>query len=169
MMPADSPGMTLVLRAVRFACDLHAGQSKKRQRRSIIDHCLEVAALVSQAGLPADVVAAAVLHDSMEKTETGPHELEAGFGPIVRALVEAVTDGPGESDESIHARLTSAPAEAQTIKCADIVSNLEALARAGELTAKDLEDKAATLAVLGRADASLAARAAQVVERGAEQ
>ena len=73
---------------------------------------------------------------------------------------------PGESEAAAHARLKSAPSEAQTIKCADIVSNLEALARAGELTTKDLEDKAATLAVLTHADPLLAERAARIIERG---
>ena len=36
----------------------------------------------------------------------------------------------------------------------------------GELTTKDLEDKAATLAVLTHADPSLAERAARIIERG---
>jgi (p)ppGpp synthase/HD superfamily hydrolase len=161
----DTAGIALVLRAARFACERHAGQSKKRQRRSIIDHCLEVAILVSETGLPSDVVAAAILHDTVEKTDTEQNELEQQFGPRVRALVEAVTDTPGELEQAIHARLKAAPPEAQTIKCADIVSNLEALARVGQLTPDDLEDKAATLAVLTRAAPSLAARAASIIAR----
>src|SRR5262245_43710436 len=169
MTAADSAGVTLVLRAARFACERHAGQSKRRQRRSIIDHCLEVAILVSETGQPADVVAAAILHDTVEKTDTKQHELEELFGARVRALVEAVTDAPWESEAAIHARLKSAPAEAQTIKCADIVSNLGGLADVGELTAKDVDDKAATLAVLERADTSLAAHAARIIERGAAE
>jgi (p)ppGpp synthase/HD superfamily hydrolase len=157
--------ITLVLRAARFACERHAGQTKKRQRRSIIDHCLEVAILVSEAGLPAAAIAAAVLHDTVEKTETEQRELEEQFGPRVSALVEALTDVPGENEKAAHARLSSAPPEAQTIKCADIVSNLEALARVGQLTPDDLEDKAATLSLLTRADASLAERAVRIIER----
>jgi (p)ppGpp synthase/HD superfamily hydrolase len=156
----------LVLRAARLACERHSGQSKKRQRRSIIDHCLEVAVLVSETGQSADVVAAAILHDTVEKTDTTQHELEEQFGPRVRKLVEAVTDVPSETEQAIHSRLTSAPAEAQTIKCADIISNLEALARVGELREEDLADKTATLAVLTDADRSLAERAARLIARG---
>lgn len=167
MTGATTEDLTLVLCAARFACARHAGQRKNRQRRSVIDHCLEVAQLVAEAGFPADVVAAAILHDTVEKTDTEQHELEEQFGPRVRALVEALTDLPWESEAATRARLKSAPAEAQTIKCADIVSNLEALARVGELTAKDQEDKAATLAVLAHADPALAARAARIFERGA--
>jgi (p)ppGpp synthase/HD superfamily hydrolase len=167
MTRPNSEDVTLVLRAARFACARHAGQSKNRQRRSVIDHCLEVAQLVAEAGFPGEVVAAAVLHDTVEKTDTNEHELEERFGRRVRVLVEALTDAPGESEAVAHARLKSAPSEAQTIKCADIVSNLEALARAGELTTKDREDKAATLAVLSRSDPLLAERAARIVARGA--
>ena len=35
---------------------------------------------------------AAVLHDTLEDTETTPQELEARFGPEVRRVVEEVTD-----------------------------------------------------------------------------
>jgi hypothetical protein len=77
-----------------------------------------------------------------------------------------VSNVPAEVDAAAKQRLKVAPADAQSIKCADIVSNLEALARKGELTAKDLADKAATLAVLDQAEPTLAARAASVIERG---
>jgi (p)ppGpp synthase/HD superfamily hydrolase len=167
MTGANTQDLMLVLHAARLACARHAGQVKNRQRRSVIDHCLEVAQLVAEAGFPGEVVAAAVLHDTVEKTDTELHELEDQFGSRVRALVEAVTDLPGESKAAIHARLKSAPTEAQTVKCADIASNLEALARVGELTTKDLEDKTATLAVLSHADPSLAERAARIIARGA--
>jgi (p)ppGpp synthase/HD superfamily hydrolase len=166
MTGATTRDFTLVLRATRFACARHAGQSKNRQQRSVIDHCMEVAQLVAEAGFPGEVVAAALLHDTVEKADTEQHELEEQFGPRVRALVEALTDQPRESEAAAHARLKSASPEAQTIKCADIVSNLEALARAGELTTEDLEDKAATLAVLTDANSALAERAARIIARG---
>ena len=166
MTDVQTSSVTLVLHAARFACARHDGQTKKRQRRPVIDHLLEVAELVSAAGFPPDVVAAAVLHDTIEKTATEPAELEERFGARVRALVDAVSDAPWESEDAIHARLKAAPAEAQSIKCADIVSNLEALARVGELTAKDRADKAATLAVLTQADASLRERAGRLVAPG---
>jgi (p)ppGpp synthase/HD superfamily hydrolase len=166
MSEADEADIARVLSAARFACERHAGQSKNRQRRPVIDHVLEVAQLVSEAGLPADVVVAAVLHDTIEKSETEPGELEAQFGARVRQLVDAVSDAPWEQKDAIRARLKSSPGEAQSIKCADIVSNLEALARVGELTPRDLDDKAATLAVLLNAAAPLRERATGIVERG---
>jgi (p)ppGpp synthase/HD superfamily hydrolase len=154
---------SLLLRAARFACERHAGQRKSRQKRSTIDHCLEVAQLVCEAGLPCEAVAAAILHDTLEKTETAHHELDAQFGQRIRELVKAVTDLPWDADDANKARLAAAPHDAQSIKCADIVSNLEGLAKVGELTAKDMEEKAATLAILKNADDELARRAARLV------
>src|ERR1044072_9271043 len=101
MSGCDAAGLALVLRAARFACERHAGQSKNRQRRPVIDHVLEVAQLVSDGGFPVDVVVAAVLHDTIEKSETEPGELEAQFGPRVRALVDEVSDAPWEEKEAI--------------------------------------------------------------------
>jgi (p)ppGpp synthase/HD superfamily hydrolase len=156
-----------LLRAARFACERYADQNKPRQKRSTIDHCLEVAQLVCDVGLPREVVAAAILHDTLEKTETAHHELDARFGSRIRELVEAVTDLPWDTDEAARARLKTAPSEAQSIKCADIISNLEGLAKAGELTEKDMDEKAAMLAVLNKANDQLVRRAASLVARGA--
>jgi|SRR5688572_20453429 guanosine-3',5'-bis(diphosphate) 3'-pyrophosphohydrolase len=162
----EDESCTLVLRAARFACARHAGQTKPRQKRPVIDHCLEVALLVSGVGLDPEVTAAAILHDTLEKTDTAAHDIEAEFGPRVRALVEAVTDLPWDTEATAKARLKAAAAEAQSIKCADIASNLEALARVSALTVKDLNDKAATLAVLDRANRRLAQRAEQIIAAG---
>ena len=153
----------LLLRAVRLACARHAGQVKPRQNRLVIDHCLEVAQLVSEAGLDLEVAAAAILHDTLEKTETAAQEIEAEFGPGVRVLVEALTDQPQDTEDSRKARLKAAPAGAQSIKCADVASNLEALARVSALTLKDINDKAATVAVLSRADPQLLRRAQRIL------
>lgn len=166
METASGTDASLLLRAARFACERHAGQTKPRQRRPVIDHCLEVALLVSEAGFGPEVVAAAILHDTLEKTATQGPELETRFGSRVSALVEAVTDLPSETEEAARKRLGRASAEAQSIKCADIVSNLEMLAQEGELTAGDRTEKAATLAVLDRAEPTLAARAASIIEHG---
>jgi (p)ppGpp synthase/HD superfamily hydrolase len=154
---------SVLLRAARFACARHIGQGKARQGRPVIDHVLEVAQIVSEAGLGIVATAAAILHDTLEKTETAGHELEAEFGPRIRELVEAVTDLPWDTRDSVRARLQAAPDDAQSIKCADIASNLEALARAKALTVKDINEKAATVAVLSRANPDLLRRAQQVL------
>ena len=98
MTPRMASDCSLLLRAARFACERHAGQRKLRQKRSTIDHCLEVAQLVCEAGLPCDAVAAAILHDTLEKTETAHHELDAQFGQRIRkprgkTEIECISNG----------------------------------------------------------------------------
>jgi len=59
-----------------------------------INHPIEVATILATRGGITDLstLMAAVLHDTIEDTETSPEELEARFGPEVRALVLEVTD-----------------------------------------------------------------------------
>ena len=71
---------------------------------------------------------AAVLHDTIEDTETSPEELETHFGAEVRALVVEVTDDkslPKEVRKQLqvdHAHLRSA--KAKLIKFGDKIANV---------------------------------------------
>jgi guanosine-3',5'-bis(diphosphate) 3'-pyrophosphohydrolase len=85
----------LILRAADFAARKHRQQKRKDEESSpYINHPLAVATLLAEVGgvTDAEVLAAAILHDTLEDTETTPEELEAAFGPRVRALVAEVTD-----------------------------------------------------------------------------
>ena len=61
-------------------------------------HPLEVASLLKRSGYPDHVVAAAVLHDVLEDSDTKPAELKPRFGPEVTGLVRAVSDDPAIED-----------------------------------------------------------------------
>ena len=83
------------LRAATFAARKHRGQRRKDADASpYINHPLEVAALLAGEGGVTDAVTlmAAVLHDTLEDTETTPDELAATFGAAIRDLVQEVTD-----------------------------------------------------------------------------
>ncbi len=83
------------LRAAAFAARKHQHQRRKDEEASpYINHPLTVAALLAEAGGVTDplTLMAAVLHDTLEDTETTPEELAATFGPAVRDLVQEVTD-----------------------------------------------------------------------------
>ncbi len=83
------------LRAAAFAARKHQHQRRKDAEASpYINHPLTVAALLAEAGGVTDplTLVAAVLHDTLEDTETTPEELAATFGPAVRDLVQEVTD-----------------------------------------------------------------------------
>src|SRR5437763_1451483 len=78
--------------AIAFAERKHAGQRRKMDSAPFIEHPLEVATLLYDAGAPDHVVAAGVLHDVVEKTDTGAVELHEQFGPRVTRLVLAVSE-----------------------------------------------------------------------------
>jgi HD domain len=70
-------------------------------------HPLEVASILDRSGYPDYVVAAAILHDVLEDTDSERSELEARFGAAVAELVAAVTDDASiEDEEERKARLT---------------------------------------------------------------
>lgn len=84
----------LVTAALRFARRVHLGQFRKQTYEQYVEHPIAVARLLSEAGCDGPVMAAAYLHDVLEKTEIGLEELRERFGPRVGELVEALTDDP---------------------------------------------------------------------------
>ena len=86
---------TLILKAARFAAKKHRDQRRKDKHASpYIIHPISVALEIAQTGGVDDpeILAAALLHDTREDTETTPEELEAEFGKKVCEYVLEVTD-----------------------------------------------------------------------------
>jgi (p)ppGpp synthase/HD superfamily hydrolase len=59
-----------------------------------IEHPLEVAMLLYHAGASDHVIAAGVLHDTIEKTSTNAAGLRARFGSAIATLLLAVSEDP---------------------------------------------------------------------------
>jgi guanosine-3',5'-bis(diphosphate) 3'-pyrophosphohydrolase len=124
-----------LLAAAHFAAEKHRTQRRKDGDESpYINHPIEVAELLARVGGVRDVevLAAAVLHDTVEDTETSPAELEAAFGARVRALVAEVTDDK-KLDKQARKQLQIEHAphlsrDAQQIKLADKTSNVREIA-----------------------------------------
>lgn len=125
---ADTPSL---LKALAFAAEKHRDQRRKDVCASpYINHPIALAnILVNEGGvLDIDVICAALLHDTIEDTETSPDELEAEFGEKIRAIVMDVTDDKQLSKQARkrlqveHAALAS-PA-AKLVKLADKIANL---------------------------------------------
>ncbi|HVN84251.1 MAG TPA: HD domain-containing protein [Candidatus Binatia bacterium] len=84
-----------LLKALIFAARKHRDQRRKDAEASpYINHPIEVAEIIARIGGVDDVMVlqAALLHDTVEDTQTSPAELEREFGATVRKLVEEVTD-----------------------------------------------------------------------------
>jgi (p)ppGpp synthase/HD superfamily hydrolase len=96
MVPEFVQGSDLAERAYLFAEEAHHGARRRGDTK--LDHVIEVARILEEAGYPEHVVAAALLHDVVEDTDTGTAEIERRFGAPVAELVGVMTE-----DESIEA------------------------------------------------------------------
>lgn len=84
-----------ILKAAHFAALKHKNQRRKDHNASpYINHPIAVALTIAEVGEidDPDVLAAALLHDTIEDTDTTSQELQQKFGPRIRGLVEEVTD-----------------------------------------------------------------------------
>ncbi|XP_040270059.1 guanosine-3',5'-bis(diphosphate) 3'-pyrophosphohydrolase MESH1 [Bufo bufo] len=84
-----------ILEAAHFAAIKHKAQKRKDlEETPYINHPIGVARILShEAGISdITVLQAALLHDTVEDTDTTLLEIEQTFGPEVRRIVEEVTD-----------------------------------------------------------------------------
>lgn len=123
-----------LLAALNFAAEKHRDQRRKGKCASpYINHPIEVAELLVRVGRVSDVplLQAAVLHDTVEDTETTFKELEERFGTDVCRLVEEVTDDKTlPKDERKLRQVERAPhlsSRARQIKLADKTCNVRDL------------------------------------------
>jgi GTP diphosphokinase / guanosine-3',5'-bis(diphosphate) 3'-diphosphatase len=94
--PDFAKGSALLEGAYEMAVTAHHGP--RRRGDTGIDHPVSVARLLHEHEFPEVVVAAALLHDVIEDTDTELGEIEAEFGPEVAELVGEMTE-----DETIAA------------------------------------------------------------------
>lgn len=130
-MHQNSDPIGVFVKAVAFAADKHRTQRRKDADASpYINHPIALANVLANEGGVTDVVvlSAAVLHDTIEDTNTTAEELSAIFGAKITATVLDVTD-----DKSLdkHVRkqrqIEHAPhisKEAKLVKLADKICNL---------------------------------------------
>jgi (p)ppGpp synthase/HD superfamily hydrolase len=90
--PEFVAGLPNAYAAAAFAERVHDGQRRKVDGAPFILHPLEVGSLLFEAGAPDDVIAAGILHDTLEKTGTDESELSDLFGGHVAQLVRAVSE-----------------------------------------------------------------------------
>ncbi|MGX8713103.1 MAG: HD domain-containing protein [bacterium] len=128
----------LLDRAIIFAVKAHAGTERKGKGFPYIVHPMESVSIVATMTNDQELLAAAVLHDVIEDTDTTVEELRREFGERVAWLVEAESDiqVDGSKACSWHNRkqaaidrLTKAPLDAKLVALGDKLSNMRAIAR----------------------------------------
>ncbi len=120
-----------LIKAVDFAALKHSRQRRKDAEASpYINHPIALAdVLVNEGGVTdCEVLAAALLHDTLEDTATTHEELVNAFGSRVARIVAEVTDDKALDPASRKRRqVEHAPhlsAEAKLVKLADKICNL---------------------------------------------
>lgn len=134
-MRSNTDAADLILRAVAFAAHKHRDQRRKDSDASpYINHPIQLAKVLWEEGGVRDpeVIAAALLHDTLEDTETTWQELRGEFGEEIADVVLEVTDTKWIKKE-VRKRLQVARArysseKARLVKLADKICNLRDVA-----------------------------------------
>jgi GTP diphosphokinase / guanosine-3',5'-bis(diphosphate) 3'-diphosphatase len=80
----------LIVRAYHFTERVHRGQ-KRASGEDFVAHCVEVATILAELHLDGTSIAAGLVHDTVEDTDTTLEELEAEFGSEISKIVDGVT------------------------------------------------------------------------------
>jgi guanosine-3',5'-bis(diphosphate) 3'-pyrophosphohydrolase len=125
---------SLLLKAIAFAADKHRNQRRKDADASpYINHPIALANTLANEGNISgeNTLCAAILHDTIEDTETTRDELVANFGEKIASIVMEVTDNKDlpkaerkllQIEHAAHASY-----EAKLVKLADKICNLRDL------------------------------------------
>ena len=119
----------LATAALRFARRVHQGQHRKQTDQQFVEHPIEVARLLMDAGYDGPIIAAAYLHDVVEKTQVEADEIRVRFGPEAAEVVEALSEDPtvigyAERKRRLRAQVMAAGGSPVLIYTADRVANL---------------------------------------------
>ncbi len=126
----------LVRDALDMARRAHAGQLRRgSDGHPFIDHPMAVAEKLNQHRFGDEVLAAALLHDVVEKSEIEMPEIRDKFGDAVADLVEAMTEDAGipsyeERKNEHRRRVSEADPAALAIFAADKLTNVAMLREA---------------------------------------
>ena len=126
--------MNKIEKAIIFATKAHAGTCRKGKDKPYILHPLEAMEIVMHFTEDEDVLAAAVLHDTVEDTSVTVERLEKEFGSRVAALVASVSEDKKrdrssestwkERKQETISQLRNASYETKLICLGDKLSNL---------------------------------------------
>ena len=134
-MSTSEEDLKRLLKALAFAAHKHRDQRRKDVESSpYINHPIALANILCNEGHVTDtnVICAALLHDTVEDTDTTPEELQREFGGEIRAIVMDVTDDKTlEKAERKQRQIEHAAhisEQGKLVKLADKISNLRDVA-----------------------------------------
>ena len=125
--------MNLILKATEFSALKHQNQKRKDGKTPYVIHPISVAVILSEIGGIDDeeILSAALLHDTIEDTDTTADEIDKEFGSKIMSIVKELTDSKELSySERKQFQIDHAPSlskEATLVKIADKISNVSDL------------------------------------------
>jgi len=124
----------LVERAIETAVKAHEKQKRKGTRIAYITHPFSVGITLAKAGCSEEVLAAGILHDTIEDARIKPSRLREEFGEKVASIVEKCTEP--DKRRSWRKRkqhtlnsLKKARLDVKFVVCADKLHNIRTIAR----------------------------------------
>ena len=121
-------------KAVIFAVEAHQGTERRGKSYPYIIHPMEAASIVSTITNDQEMLAGAILHDTVEDTEVTIDQIREQFGDRVAELVQHET---APADESLTWRekkiaqlnqLVNAPYDSKVVALGDKLSNMRGIA-----------------------------------------
>lgn len=164
--------MDILEKALIFATDAHEGQVRKYTGDPYITHPIAVSKIVETITNDKDIIAAALLHDTVEDTEVTLEEIEENFGSRVAIFVENLTDIStlGQGNRKTRKRIdlehtAQATPEAKTVKLADLIHNTGSITKYDSNFSKTyMNEKRELLKVLKEGNEKLYKKASLLVE-----
>src|SRR5688500_7040064 len=127
----------LIHRAYRVADEAHREQ-RRLSGEPYINHCLAVASILADLRVPPEVVAAGLLHDTVEDTSVTLSDIRRDFGETITILVDGVTkltNLPRVSRDDQHAEFAQGKNGSET---SDSLPNANSLGRKRDLVSETL-------------------------------
>lgn len=148
----------VVRRALDIASQAHHGQVRRYTHEPFVSHPIAVAQTVAPFNRDPLVLAAALLHDVVEDTPVTATDLACEMPSSVVRMVLSLTNqaSPTDGDRSPrkridHAHVARAESRVQTIKYADVLHNVQSIARHDpSFAATYLREKASLIGRLNR-------------------
>jgi len=136
----------LLARAYSLAEAAHRSQRRPSDGRPFLDHVVEVATLLRDAGFDDELVAVGLLHDAVERGTLNEAELRAEMGEEIAWLVLTLSEDPAissfeERKAALRNQVRAAGGRAVTVFAADKLSDIRGLRRGIETFGDDLEDR----------------------------
>jgi (p)ppGpp synthase/HD superfamily hydrolase len=138
--------MDLIEKALQVAAMAHDHQYRKKTNIPYITHPIAVGMILMKAGYDDELIAAGILHDTVEDTPLTLKNIEETFGPKIARIVEGCSEPDKTLGWEVRKKhtieyLKTAPLEIRVVACADKLHNIRSISDDYEQMGEDVWTK----------------------------